>query len=91
MNWWIRNLNTYFASKDCLFGFERLTKNADLDKYNYRGYYIGFGTHSEFLFTNGSFWKIMSLFLELIWAHQCILIIREKISYDNKVKDQHTN
>ena len=57
MNWWIRNLNTYFASKDCLFGFERLTKNADLDKYNYRGYYIGFGTHSEFLLQMVAFEK----------------------------------
>ena len=31
--------------------------NADLDKYKYTGYGIGFDSHREFLFTDGSFGK----------------------------------
>ena len=34
-----------------------LTKNADLDKYKYTGYTIGFDSHSDFLFTDGSYGK----------------------------------
>ena len=34
-----------------------LTKNADLDKYKYSGYSVGFNSRSEFLFTDGSFGK----------------------------------
>ena len=33
----LRNLNTDFTLSNCLFGFVRLTKNADLDKYKYTG------------------------------------------------------
>ena len=57
-----------FHNSNCLFGSVKLTKNAEPDKYVYTGYSIGFDLRSEF-----------SLFLELIWAHLCILIIREKI------------
>ena len=35
----------------------KLTRNADLDKYKYSGYGIGFDSRSEFLFTNRSFGK----------------------------------
>ena len=42
-----------------------LTKNADLDKYKYANYGIGFDSCSEFSFTDGSYGK-MSLFVELI-------------------------
>ena len=35
----------------------KLTKNADSDKYKYRGCSIGFDSPPEFLFTNGSFGK----------------------------------
>ena len=31
----------------------KLTKNADLDKYKYSSYSIGFDSRSEFLFTDG--------------------------------------
>ena len=30
---WLRNLNTDFTSKNCLFGSVELTKNADPDKH----------------------------------------------------------
>ena len=38
----LRNLNTDFTLDDCLFGSEKLGKNADLDKYKYNGYGVGF-------------------------------------------------
>ena len=44
----LRNLSTDFTLGNCLFGFVKLTKNADLDKYKYSGYGIGFDSHSEF-------------------------------------------
>ena len=36
--------------KNCLFGAVTLTKNADIDKYGYSGYAIGFDTKSSFYF-----------------------------------------
>ena len=58
----LRNLNTDFTLGNCSFGSLKLTKNADQDKYKYTGYGIGFDSHSEFLFTDGSYEK-MSFFL----------------------------
>ena len=58
----LRNLNTEFTLGNCLFGSVKLAKNADLDKYKYTGYGIGFGSHSEFLFTGGSYQKIVIIF-----------------------------
>ena len=40
---WPSHLNTDFALDDYLFGFAKLIKNADPDKYSYSGYGIGFG------------------------------------------------
>ena len=39
---WLRDLNSEFTLKDCLFGGVKLTKNPDPDKYMYSGYGIGF-------------------------------------------------
>ena len=50
----LRNLNTDFSLNNCLFGFVKLTKNADPDKYKNSGYSIGFDSRLEFLFTDGS-------------------------------------
>ena len=36
--------------KNCLFGAVNLTKNADIDKYDYSGYGIGFDRRSSFSF-----------------------------------------
>ena len=58
----LRNLNTDFTLSNCLFGSVKLTKNADLDKYKYRGYGIGFDSCSEFSFTDGSFRKNVIIF-----------------------------
>ena len=42
LNPWLKNSSTDFTLKNCLFGSVELTKNADLDKYRYSGYGIGF-------------------------------------------------
>ena len=44
----LKDLNTDFTLVNCLFGSVKLTKNADLDKYKYSGYSIGFDSRSEF-------------------------------------------
>ena len=59
---WLKNLNTHFTLKNCLFRSVKLTKNADPDKYKYSGYSIGFDSHSEFSFTDGSMGKNDNIF-----------------------------
>ena len=51
------NLNTYFTS-----GSERLTINADPDKYIYTDYGIGFDSRSEFSLPDGSMGKYVFIF-----------------------------
>ena len=41
--------------KHCLFGAVTLTKNADIDKYGYFGYGIGFDRRSSFTFPGGGY------------------------------------
>ena len=41
--------------KNCLFGAVTLTKNADIDKYGYSGYGIGFNRRSSFSFPGVGF------------------------------------
>ena len=41
--------------KNCLFGAATLTKNADIDKYRYSGYGIGFDRRSTFSFPGAGF------------------------------------
>ena len=72
-------MNTDFTLDHCLLGSVELTKNTVPGKYKYTGYGIRFDCLSELFLTNGSYGE-MSLFGELIWAHMCILTIREKIS-----------
>ena len=48
--------------KNCLFGPVTLTKNADIDKYGYSGYGIGFGRRSNFLFPGGGFGQNVLIF-----------------------------
>ena len=69
----LRNLNTDFKLCNCLFESVKLTKNADLDKYQYTGYGIGFDSQSEFLFTDGSYGKNVIIF-GIYRAHLCLLI-----------------
>ena len=48
--------------KNCLFGAVTLTKNADIEKYRYSGYAIGFDRRSSFSFTVGGFGQNVSIF-----------------------------
>ena len=48
--------------KNCLFGAVTLTKNADIDKYEYSGYGIGFDRRSSFSFSGGRFGKNVLIF-----------------------------
>ena len=58
----LRNLNTDFTLKNCLFGSVKLTKNTDLDKYKHSSYGIGFDSHSEFLLPDSSMGKNVIIF-----------------------------
>ena len=42
-------------SKNCLFGAVTLTKNANIDKYGYSGYGIGFDGRGSFSFPDGRY------------------------------------
>ena len=48
--------------KDCLFGAVTLTKNADIKKYKYSCYGIGFDRTSSFSFTSGGFGQNVLIF-----------------------------
>ena len=48
--------------KNCLFGAVTLTKNADIDKYGYSGYGIGFDRKSSVLFPSGRFGQNVIIF-----------------------------
>ena len=48
--------------KNCLFGAVALTKNADIEKYKYSGYGIGFDRRSSSSFTSGGFGQNMLIF-----------------------------
>ena len=43
------------TTKNCLFGAVTLTKNADIEKYKYSGYGIGFDRRSSFSIASGGF------------------------------------
>ena len=47
--------DNYPTLQNALFGAVKLTKNADIDKYGYSGYRIGFDRRSSFSFTGGGF------------------------------------
>ena len=48
--------------KNYLFGAVTLTKNADIDKYGYSGYGIGFDRRSIFSFSGGGFDQNLLIF-----------------------------
>ena len=48
--------------KNCLFGAVTLTKNANIDKYGYSGYGIGFDRRSSFSFPVGGFGQNVLIF-----------------------------
>ena len=50
------------AIKNCLFGAVTLTKNADIEKYKYSDYGIGFDRRSSFSFPSGGFGQNVLIF-----------------------------
>ena len=59
---WSRDLNTDFTLGNCLFGYMKLNKNADPDKYAYSGYGIEFDARSLFSLPQGSWGKNVTIF-----------------------------
>ena len=51
-----------FTLKNSLFGAVTLMKNADIDKYGYSGYGIGFDRRSRFSFPSGGFGQNILIF-----------------------------
>ena len=47
------NVSNYPAPENFLFSLVTMTKNANIDKYNYYRYWIGFDRHGNFSFNNG--------------------------------------
>ena len=67
----------YLTVKNCLFGAVTLTENADIDKYGYSGYGIGFDRRGIFSFPGGGFGQNVLIFgVDISFLH--ILIIRKK-------------
>ena len=56
------SISVYQTLENCLFGAVSLTKNADIDKYKYSGYGIGFDRHGEFSFGNREFGRNCIIF-----------------------------
>ena len=52
----------YPVLENSLFGAIRLTKNADIDKYKYSGYGIGFDGRGTFLMSSGGFGRNVIIF-----------------------------
>ena len=64
--------------KNCLFDAVTLTKNADINKYKYSGYGIGFDRNSSFSFSNNRFGQNLLVF--------CV-DMSSSVHVDNKKKD----
>ena len=64
--------------KNCLFGAVTLTKNANIEKYKYSGYWIGFDRRSSFSFPGGGFGQNVLIFG---------VDMSSSIHTDNKKKD----
>ena len=75
---WSRDLNSDFTLKDWLFRGVKLAKNADLDKYVYTGYGIGFDSRSEFSLPDGGMGKNVIIFE---------VDMSSSVHIDNKKKD----
>ena len=86
---WLRNLNTDFTLKNCLFGSVKLTKNADPDKYKYSGYDTGFDSRSEYWSTDGSMGKNVIIF-GADMSSSSIMIMKIKI-FINKIIDKENS
>ena len=56
------NISDYPTLENCLFGAVSLTKNADIDRYEYSGYGIGFNRHGIFSFPGTGLGRNVTIF-----------------------------
>ena len=61
------NYNPDFTLENCLFGAVKLTKNADVNKYKYSGYGIGFDGKGDFSHPTGSFGNNAMIFRVVVF------------------------
>ena len=64
--------------KNCLFGAVTLTENADIDKYGYSGYGIGFYRKGSFSFPGGGYGQNVLIF-GVDMSFYAYLIMKKKI------------
>ena len=74
-------------TKNCLFGAVILTKNADIDKYKYSDYEIGFDRRSSISFPSGGFGQNILIFG--IDMSSSAHTDNKKKTYQFLEKDQH--
>ena len=79
---WLRDLNSDFTLKDCLFGGVKLAKHAHPDKIIYSGCGIGFISHSEFSLPDRSVGKNIITFG---------VDMSSSVHIDNKGKNRYLN
>ena len=56
------SISVYPTLENCSFGAVSFTKNADIEKYKYSGYGIGFDRHGEFSFGTRGFGRNCIIF-----------------------------
>ena len=78
---WLRDLNSDFTLKDCLFGGVELAKTANPEIFVYSGYLIGFDLGSESSLTDDSVGKNVIIFS---------VDMSSTVHIDNKGKDTLT-
>ena len=71
--------DNYPTLQNALFGAVKRTRNADIDKYGYSGYGIGFDRRWSFSFPGGGLCQNVIVF-GVIWVHQQRLIMEKRIS-----------
>ena len=71
----------YPTLENCLFGFVKLTKNADIDKYRYSGYGIGFDRNTSFSFGNEICKNVIIFGVDM----------SSSTKIDNRKKERHFN
>ena len=63
------NVSNYPTLENCFLGAVSLTKNADIDKYKYSRYGIGFYRHGSFLFPGIRLGRILIIFgVDMRWS-----------------------
>ena len=73
--------------KSCLFGAVTLTKNADIDKYGYSGYGIGFDRRGSFSFPGGGYGQNVLIFgVDMSFSAH---IDNKKKTYQSQEQVQH--